>query len=61
MCAGGKDGEKGVDGRIMWEFYERIFFGKICKAMRGWRRLRTASQQEADGWMGGGDVGTTYC
>ena len=31
MCAGGKDGKEGVDGRVVWEFYERIFFGKICK------------------------------
>jgi len=32
MCAGGKDGKKGVDGCIVREFYERVFFGKICKA-----------------------------
>jgi len=36
MCAGGKDGKKGVDGRIVREFYERILFGKICKGWGGW-------------------------
>jgi hypothetical protein len=29
MCTSGKDGEKGDNGCIVWELYERIFIGKV--------------------------------
>jgi hypothetical protein len=32
MSAGGKDREKSDDGCIVRELYERILFGKICRA-----------------------------
>jgi hypothetical protein len=34
MCARGKDGEKGEDGRIVGELYERVLLGKICRINR---------------------------
>ena len=36
MCAGGKGGKKGVDGRIVREFHERILFGKIYQGGGGY-------------------------
>lgn len=34
MRARGKDGEKGDDGRIVGELYERVLFGEICRKGR---------------------------